>query len=100
MRKNLQIIFKRTTPRWIVLIIDLYVTVNTFILAFVITNKLQLEGITDVIPYLPQVALTALGVFLVTRSYRGVIRHTSFRDAIRVFYCGLLISAILAALSL
>ena len=100
MRKNLQIIFKRKTPRWIVLIVDLYVTVNTFIVAYIISNKLALDGITDIIPFLPQVALTALGVFVLTRSYRGVIRHTSFRDAIRVFYCGLLISAILGALSL
>ena len=100
MRKNLQIIFKRKTPRWIVLIVDLYVTVNTFIVAYIISNKLALDGITDIIPFLPQVALTALGVFVLTRSYRGVIRHTSFRDAIRVFNSGLIISVILTALSL
>lgn len=100
MRKELRLFFKRRTPRWLILLIDLYVTVNTFVLAYIISNKLALEGIKHILPYLPQVAITALGVFYVTKSYRGVIRHTSFRDAIRVFYCGLLISGILAVLSL
>ena len=100
MRTQISQFLKRKTPRWIVLLIDLYVTVNTFVLAFIISNKLQMERITEVLPYLPQVALTALLVFYASKSYRGVIRHTSFKDAIRMFYSGLVISAILAVLSL
>lgn len=91
---------KRGIPRWMVLCIDLYVTLNTFVLAFVISNKLSIDGIHKVVSFLPEVGVAALGVFLVTKSYKGIIRHTGFRDARRLLYTGGLLAGILISLSL
>lgn len=91
---------KQGIPRWIVLCIDLYVTLNTFILAFVISNKLSVVGVEKILFFLPEIGLSALGVFLITKSYKGIIRHTGFRDVKRVFFTGGVLAFILIGFSL
>ncbi|MDD3458625.1 MAG: nucleoside-diphosphate sugar epimerase/dehydratase [Weeksellaceae bacterium] len=84
LRKNL----KDEVPRWIVLLVDLYITVNTFLLTFMLLKLLNIGPKTrlyDVVIYqVPIVLICALTAFLATSSYRGVIRHTGFRDVINV----------------
>src|SRR5680860_1246796 len=87
-------------PRWMVLCIDLYVTLNTFILAYIISNKLSIEGIEGILFFLPELGLLSLGVFLVTKCYKGIIRHTGVRDARRVFLTGGILAILLIIFSL
>ncbi len=88
MNTRLKKALKQGIPRWMVLCIDLYVTLNTFVLAYIISNKLSIQGIEEILSFLPELGLLSLGIFLVTKSYKGIIRHTGFRDAGRVFLAG------------
>lgn len=91
---------KQGIPRWMVLCIDLYVTLSTFILAYIISNKLSSEGVEAILVFLPEIGLTAFGVFLITKSYKGIIRHTGIRDARRVLFAGGILALMLIVFSL
>lgn len=88
-RKNL----KREVPRWLVLAIDMYITVNTFLLTFILLKYLDIGPQTKlfmVFQYqLPIVIVCAFLAFLATSSYKGVIRHTGSRDFIIVLNANL-----------
>jgi len=89
------------TPRWIVLAIDLYIVINTFILAYFIRFNFQLNFDTSkLILQIPLVFTAALFSFLAIGSYKGIIRHTGIRDAINIFSATFLIVAILSGLVL
>lgn len=90
---------KNEVPRWFVFLIDLYITVNTFLLTFILLKVLEIGPQTRlykvVIYQVPIVLVCALTAFLATSSYKGIIRHTGFRDIINVLvtnivYLGLL----------
>lgn len=90
----------RFLSRWIVLIYDTVAVYGTYIIANLIRYNFEYGSIN---PYLIEsqsalVLLAYLGAFLITRSYTGIIRHTSLNDAIRIFRAtglafGLLLSA-------
>lgn len=89
-KKNL----RKEIPRWFVLLIDLYATLNTFLISFIF---LKLIGIRPdirfyqvVVYQLPIVLFCALIAFLITSSYKGIIRHTGFKDVLTVFYANLI----------
>lgn len=88
-RKNL----KDEVPRWIVLAIDLYISVNTFVLTFLLLKFLKIGPQTKlhevVIYQVPIVLICSLTAFLATSSYKGVIRHAGFRDVINVLITNL-----------
>lgn len=77
----------RFLSRWIVLIYDTVAVYGTYIIANLIRHNFEYG---DINPYLVEsqsalVLLAYLGAFLLTRSYTGIIRHTSLNDAIRIF---------------
>lgn len=77
----------RFLSRWIVLIYDTVAVYGTYIIANLIRHNFEYG---DINPYLIEsqsalVLLAYLGAFLLTRSYTGIIRHTSLNDAIRIF---------------
>ncbi|WP_456377319.1 polysaccharide biosynthesis protein [Lutibacter sp.] len=91
-------ITKNNIPRWFVLLIDIYIVVNTFILSYLIrfnfsfsfdTSKLKLQ--------LPLVAIIALLSFLIIGSYKGIIRHSGVKDAVNVTFASLLLLFLLGA---
>lgn len=92
---------RKDIPRWIVLAIDLYVTLNTFILSFACLKLLGFRGelrFYQVVVYqLPLVFLFALIAFLVTASYKGIIRHTGFRDMEKVLQANVLYMVLIGA---
>ncbi len=78
-------ILKRNAPRWLILFIDTYVVVNTFILAYLIRFNFEWGFDTsNLIVQLVLVLVCALLSFLITGSYKGTIRYTSLRDAANV----------------
>lgn len=85
---------RKDIPRWIVLAIDLYVTVNTFLLSFAFLKLLGLRvdiRFYEVILFqLPIVFIVALLSFIITESYKGIIRHTGFRDMVKVLQANFL----------
>ena len=85
------------TPRWVVLIIDIYLTVQCFILAYFI--RYDLESNSKFIYILPIVLVVSLFCFLLIGSYKGVIRHTGLKDVFNIFIALSLILVILGLLN-
>ncbi|MCB9241082.1 MAG: polysaccharide biosynthesis protein [Flavobacteriales bacterium] len=75
-------------PRWVVLNIDMMVSVFSFSTAyFLIQNvrhaELSLRGL--IVPLVLVVTFRLIGI-LFSRSYKGIIKYTSSQDAIRIFF--------------
>lgn len=72
--------------KWLVLSIDVLITIFNFLLAYVIRFGigLNLEA-THLLYQLPIVAVLATLSFLLIGSYKGVVRHTGMRDAYNLF---------------
>ncbi|GAA4274214.1 nucleoside-diphosphate sugar epimerase/dehydratase [Aquimarina gracilis] len=72
--------------QWLVLAIDVFITIFNFFLAYVIRFGITLNfDTTNLFYQLPIVAGLATLSFLVIGSYKGVVRHTGMRDAYNLF---------------
>jgi len=80
-------IFKRNTPSWIILVIDVVICLFSVILAFLLRFNFSIPPLAmlDFPIVLGIVLAVRLISFLITRSYTGVIRYTSTDDALRIF---------------
>ncbi len=95
-KKMLKKLIKYNAPRWIVLLIDIYIVTNTFILAYLIRFNFNFNfNISKLVYQLFCVIIAALISFIIIGSYKGIIRHTGFRDAIKVTLASLLMLVIL-----
>ncbi|MCF6212554.1 MAG: polysaccharide biosynthesis protein [Flavobacteriaceae bacterium] len=85
LKNTLRYLLKNNAPRWLVLLIDIYIVSNTFILAYLIRFNFHLNFDTSrFFTQLPIVIIGALVSFLLIGSYKGVIRRTGMRDAFNV----------------
>ncbi len=76
----------RYASKWLVLGIDVLLISISFVLSYLIRFNLTLNFDTDrFFVQLPLVALIALFAFVVTGSYKGVVRHTGVRDVYNIF---------------
>jgi len=76
------------TPRWVVLILDLLLSVFSLCLAYLVTED-SLFGNLDLGSYLYLfviVIIFRLIAFVATKSYTGIIKYTSTQDAVRIFF--------------
>ena len=72
--------------KWLVLSIDVSITIFNFFLAYVIRFGITLNFDTSSLLYqIPVVAVLATLSFLTIGSYKGVVRHTGMRDAYNLF---------------
>lgn len=75
-------------PRWIILMLDLLVISVTGLLSYIIIHR---TGILYVKPHLyvisiPVYLFISLFTFRVFRTYSGIIRHSSYIDAVKIFF--------------
>ncbi|MDO6491488.1 MULTISPECIES: polysaccharide biosynthesis protein [unclassified Cellulophaga] len=76
----------RYASKWLVLAIDVVVMIVAFILSYLIRYNLTLEFDVAQLPYqIPIVAVVAAIAFLITGSYKGVVRHTGVKDVYNIF---------------
>ncbi|MCB9245895.1 MAG: polysaccharide biosynthesis protein [Flavobacteriales bacterium] len=77
----------RHIPRWVILNVDLLISALTFLFSFAIIHNLRMDWFTfdDLVYPTLLVVSFRLFSFLVTQSYRGIIKFTSSQDAIRIF---------------
>lgn len=76
----------RYASKWLVLAIDVVIISFSFILSYLIRFNLTLDfDISKLFIQLPIVAFIALLSFLMTGSYKGVVRHTGVRDVYNIF---------------
>ncbi|GGW50911.1 polysaccharide biosynthesis protein [Arenibacter certesii] len=72
--------------KWIVLAIDLMLTALTFVLSYLVRFNLTLDfDFSKLKLQLPVIVTFTLIAFLVTGSYKGVVRHTGVRDVYNIF---------------
>ncbi|MFM8431782.1 MAG: nucleoside-diphosphate sugar epimerase/dehydratase, partial [Bacteroidota bacterium] len=78
----------KNTPRWIIFTIDMAICFSSFVLAYLLRFNFSIPGheIEHWIIALPTLIITRSGSFLTVRTYQGIIRYTSSRDAYRIFF--------------
>ncbi|MBP9600443.1 MAG: polysaccharide biosynthesis protein [Lutibacter sp.] len=92
-------LIKRNIPRWIVLVIDIYIVLNSFVLAYLIRFNFSLSFDVNAFLYqLPVIFVSSIIAFLLIGSYKGIVRHTGLRDSINVLKASSLILVFLALL--
>ena len=92
---------QRHVSRWLVLCIDVSLVVQLFLLAYFIRFNFSLNfNLVDLFYELPFIAIVAIISFLISGSYKGVVRHTGLKDALSMYIgvsllTGLLICSVL-----
>jgi len=77
---------KRYASKWTVLLIDLGIVSFSFILAYFIRFNLSFNfDVQSLWTQLPIVVLLFLIAFLISGSYKGVVRHTGIKDVYAIF---------------
>ncbi|MGW9686024.1 polysaccharide biosynthesis protein [Flagellimonas sp. 2504JD1-5] len=77
---------ERYASKWLVLAIDLVIVCIAFVLSYFVRFNLTFDfEVENLLIQVPLVALVALFSFLITGSYKGVIRHTGIKDVYNIF---------------
>ncbi|MEW7278484.1 nucleoside-diphosphate sugar epimerase/dehydratase [Aquimarina sp. 2201CG1-2-11] len=72
--------------KWVVLAIDVFITIFNFFLAYVIRFGITLDfEATNLLYQLPIITSIATLSFLLIGSHKGVVRHTGMKDAYNLF---------------
>ncbi len=72
--------------KWLVLSIDIAITIFNFFLAYVIRFGITLNvDIVNLVYQLPFIVILSAISFLIIGSHKGVVRHTGMRDAYNLF---------------
>lgn len=78
---------KLNVSRWVVLLIDIILVGQSFILAYLIVFNFQLNFQQfGFFAQLILVSVVSLACFLIVGSYRGTVRQTGMKDAQNIFY--------------
>lgn len=76
----------RYASKWLVLGIDLLIVASSFVLSYFVRFNLTLDFDKDkLFIQLPIVVAISLLAFMVTKSYKGAVRHTGVRDVYNLF---------------
>ncbi len=74
-------------PRWIIFAIDIFICVLSLIITSFIVRKLSGFNLGDYLVHRTELAIVVVNIlfFIILRTYAGLIRHSSFIDAIKFF---------------
>jgi FlaA1/EpsC-like NDP-sugar epimerase len=91
----------RFVSRYLVLASDILIVIVSLVVAYIVRFNFDLTdvGLWKLPTYLPIVVGISVIAFLVTRSYVGIIRHTSTDDVIRIFKAVLITALALVLLN-
>lgn len=93
------LLFERTAPRWIIFIIDICICTFSLTLAYLLRFNFsipsnELERFYTAYPF--AIGVRALSFFL-AKTYKGIVRYTSSKDAQRIFIVTTLGTAFMVA---
>ena len=75
-------------PRWLILMLDLFIVVSSGVISFFLLRGIKLDFIPS--PYivygLTFYVVVNLFFFWIYRTYSGIIRHSSYIDALKLFF--------------
>ncbi len=85
--------FKDRTPRWIIILIDLIISIFSLILAYIIRFDLVFEK--NIIQQELNIQLHSVIIFIAIKFFvffqfkihKGLVRHTTLEDSKRIFFC-------------
>ena len=76
----------QSASKWLVLFIDAFIILICFVLSYLIRFNLTLDfNVKMLLLQLPIITGIAVIAFLITGSYKSVIRHTGIRDVYNLF---------------
>ncbi|HEY0031394.1 MAG TPA: nucleoside-diphosphate sugar epimerase/dehydratase [Bacteroidia bacterium] len=85
--KAIDLLFQRNMPRWIIFFIDLGICLFSLVLAYLVRFNFSIPKIE--IDAFPMVFGLVLGIraisFFLSRTYQGIVKYTSSKDAQRIF---------------
>lgn len=78
----------RFVSKWLILVIDLLMVFGLFLFAYVIRFNFNMEVARQsfYLVQMPYVLLVFFSAFLIFQSYSGIIRHTTVKDSIKIFF--------------
>jgi len=84
-------------PRWIILVIDIVLCNISFVFAYISAREFNpaLISITDIYYKLGVLTAINLVVFLLLRTFSGIVRYTGVQDVMRVSLASLAITSVL-----
>ncbi|ATA68454.1 polysaccharide biosynthesis protein [Capnocytophaga cynodegmi] len=76
----------RYLPRWIVLIIDICLSIFSLFVSFYLLNGLEVKDSDNLLLYQKYLLIIGVNIvfMLVFRTYSGIIRHSTFTDLIKI----------------
>jgi FlaA1/EpsC-like NDP-sugar epimerase len=76
----------KNVPRWIILCIDVFIVITSFLLSFLIRFDFNVPAHEfQKLDYILLLAVAIRGIsFLISKTYAGIIRYTSTFDAVRI----------------
>ena len=84
------------TSYWLVLLVDIIIVLQCFILSYLVRFNFSFDFETSHFFYqIPVVLVVSIASFLISGSYKGVVRHTGQKDEITVFLASSIIAATL-----
>ena len=92
-KKVLLNLSKKYVSRWVVLFIDILIVCSSFVLSYFIRFNASFDfDFSELLIQLPIVIVLAIISFVLTSSFKGIIRHTGIRDVFNVFLGGTLLA--------
>ncbi|MGE0561437.1 MAG: polysaccharide biosynthesis protein [Flavobacteriales bacterium] len=83
----IRILFQHNIPRWIIFFIDVVICFFSLIIAYLVRFNFSIPD-TAIVDF-PLVFGTVLGIralsFFVSKTYKGIVKHTSSKDSQRIF---------------
>ena len=85
--KTLDFLFQRNMPRWVIFFIDLSICLFSLILAYLVRFNFAIPRIEiDAFPFVFSVVLgIRASSFYFSKTYQGIVKFTSSKDAQRIF---------------
>src|SRR5689334_683817 len=84
----MKLLSEKNTPRWIIFSIDVFICLASLMLAYQLRFNFRVPPveIERWVVAIPSLLLVRVASFFISRIYAGIIRYTSTRDALRIFY--------------
>jgi FlaA1/EpsC-like NDP-sugar epimerase len=83
----MNIAFRNNTPRWLIFLIDLTICTFSVIIAYLLRFNFTIPSneLSDLPKVLISILLIRILSFVISKTYAGIVRYTSTRDAVRIF---------------
>ncbi len=87
------IFIRRNAPRWLILIIDLFISLSSIILAYLLrfnfsipAELLKTDSYSSLFWIIPLVLIIRFISFIISRTYAGIVRYTGTKDTERILF--------------